>query len=76
MPCPGADSAATAATKTTVPDYVVHDLALTHAVTKDLDLRLNVTNLFNRHYWSEYNARGYGIPGDGRGAQLTASYRF
>jgi catecholate siderophore receptor len=72
----GADSAATAATKTTVPDYVVHDLALTHMVNKNLDLRLNVTNLFNRHYWSEYNARGYGIPGDGRGAALTASYHF
>ncbi|WP_213881554.1 TonB-dependent siderophore receptor [Pseudomonas sp. dw_358] len=72
----GADSVTTAAGKTTVPDYVVHDVAFTHAINKDIDVRLNITNLFDKRYWSEYNDRGYGIPGDGRGATVTGEYRF
>ena len=72
----GADSVTTSATKTTVPDYVVHDLAFTHAINKNIDVRLNVTNIFDKRYYSEYNGRGYGIPGDGRGATVTAEYRF
>lgn len=72
----GADSVTSAATKTTLPDYVVHDVAFTHAINKNIDLRLNVTNIFDKRYFTEYNGRGYGIPGDGRGATLTAEYRF
>ncbi|MFF7708534.1 TonB-dependent siderophore receptor [Pseudomonas sp. NPDC007930] len=72
----GADSVTTSASKTTVPDYVVHDLALTHAFSQALDVRLNVTNLFNKRYYAEYNGRGYGLPGEGRGATMTAEYRF
>ncbi|MDE1167236.1 MAG: TonB-dependent siderophore receptor [Pseudomonas sp.] len=72
----GADSVTSSATKTTVPDYVVHDMAFTHAINRDMDVRLNITNLFNKHYWSEYNGRGYGLPGDGRGATVTGEYRF
>ncbi|MGY4494762.1 TonB-dependent receptor [Pseudomonas sp. TE3610] len=72
----GADSATTAKSKTTLPDYVVHDMAFTHAINKNIDVRLNVTNLFNKRYYTEYNGRGYGLPGDGRGATVTAEYRF
>jgi len=72
----GADSTTSSQFKTTVPDYVVHDLAFTHAINKNIDVRLNVTNLFDKRYYTEYNSRGYGLPGDGRGATVTAEYRF
>lgn len=59
-----------------VPDYWVHEAALGYRVNENVKLRLNVHNLFNKHYWNQYNGRWFGQPGEGRGAQLTADISF
>ncbi|KAF1052950.1 MAG: putative TonB-dependent receptor BfrD [Stenotrophomonas maltophilia] len=73
---PGLGSTITRAGQTTVPDYVVHDAMLSWQATQDVQVHLNVNNLFDKHYWSQYNGRGYGVPGAGRGAVLSADYSF
>jgi len=72
----GAGAVLTRAGETTVPSHVVHDAMVSWQTTPDLDIRLNVNNLFDKHYWAEYNGRGYGTPGAGRGATLSADYSF
>lgn len=72
----GQGSVLTSAGQTTVPSHVVHDAMVSWKATQDLDVRLNVNNLFDKHYWAEYNGRGYGVPGAGRGATLSADYSF
>lgn len=62
--------------KTVVPSYSVHDAAIAWQANKNLNLRLNINNIFNKHYWRQYNGRGFGLPGPGQGAQLTAEYSF
>jgi len=62
--------------QTTVPDYVVHDAMVSWQATRDLDVRMNVNNLFDKRYWSTYNGRGYGLPGAGRGLMVSADYSF
>lgn len=59
-----------------VPSYSVHDAAVEWQANKNLNLRLNINNIFNKHYWRQYNGRGFGVPGVGQGAQLTAEYRL
>ena len=59
-----------------VPSYSVHDTAVEWQANKNLNLRLNINNIFNKHYWRQYNGRGFGVPGVGQGAQLTAEYRL
>lgn len=59
-----------------VPSNTVHDLAVNYQYSPDLELQLNVHNLFNKQYWRQYNGRGFGVPAASRGAQLTANYRF
>lgn len=59
-----------------MPSYVVHGAMVSWKATRDLDMRLNVNNLFDKHYWAEYNGRGYGNPGAGRGATVSADYSF
>lgn len=73
---PGLGSTLTRAGQSSVPGYVVHDAMLSWQATQDVQLRLNVNNLFDKHYWSQYNGRGYGVPGAGRGAVLSADYSF
>lgn len=72
----GRAQTATRASRAEVPDYWVHNAAISWQTTQELGLRLNLINLFNEHYWRQYNGRGFGVPGEGRGAQLTASYNF
>lgn len=62
--------------RTVVPSYSVHDAAIEWQANKNLNLRLNINNIFNKHYWRQYNGRGFGLPGVGQGAQLTAEYRL
>jgi len=73
---PGQGSTQTRAGQTTVPGYVVHDAMLSWQASREVQVRLNVDNLFDKHYWSQYNGRGYGVPGAGRGAVLSADYAF
>lgn len=72
----GRAQTATRASRAEVPDYWVHNAAVSWQTTPELGLRLNLVNLFNEHYWRQYNGRGFGVPGEGRGAQLTAEYSF
>lgn len=66
----------TKAQRAEVPAYVVHNAAVKWQTTDELGLRLNLVNLFDKHYFRQYNGRGFGVPGEGRGAQLTAEYSF
>ncbi|WP_312932056.1 TonB-dependent receptor domain-containing protein [Pseudomonas sp.] len=72
----GRAAAVTESSRALVPDYWVHNAAVNWQATPEVGLRLNLVNMFNEHYWRQYNGRGFGIPGEGRGAQLTASYTF
>lgn len=62
--------------RTVVPSYTVHDASIAWQANQHLNLRLNINNIFNKHYWRQYNGRGFGLPGEGQGAQLTAEYSF
>lgn len=73
---PARGTSMTAASRIVVPAYSVHDAAIAWQANKNLNLRLNINNIFNKHYWRQYNGRGFGLPGQGQGAQLTAEYRF
>ena len=42
----------------------------------DLELRLNVSNLFDKVYYQRGRNNGWATPGDRRNATLTANYRF
>ncbi|MPS48159.1 TonB-dependent siderophore receptor [Methylobacillus sp.] len=59
-----------------VPSYVVHNLTARYVMNRNIDWQLNIINLFDKHYFRQYNGRGFGIPGEGLGAQLTMNYRF
>jgi len=73
---PGQGATLTKANRTEIPDYWVHDAAVNWQANKQVGVRLNMVNLFNEHYWRQYNGRGFGVPGEGRGAQLTLDYSF
>lgn len=73
---PGRGGSTTKAGHIEVPSYWVHDAALGYRVNDNVKLRLNLNNLLNKHYWRQYNGRGFGQPGEGRGAQLTAEISF
>lgn len=60
-----------------IPSYVVADAMIAYAVNKNLDLRLNVYNLFDKEYIETMNNNGarvrLGLP---RTAMLTAEMKF
>lgn len=60
-----------------IPSYVVADAMMAYAVNKNLDLRLNVYNLFDKEYIETLNNGGsrvrLGLP---RSAMLTAELKF
>lgn len=69
--------------RTTIPrakadDYWVHRATVAWSPLQNLELRLNVNNLFDKVYYSRArtNAAGWATPGDRRNATLTANYRF
>lgn len=52
-----------------------------YKVNRNLDLQLNVDNLFNKDYYTNVRggsntAPGWETPGAGRSATLTANYNF
>jgi catecholate siderophore receptor len=57
--------------------YWVGDLMATYALTKNVDLRLNVYNVTDEEYVAAINKSGYRYtPGTPRSASLTANFRF
>lgn len=57
--------------------YWVVDAMASYAVSKNVDLRLNVYNLFDEDYVAAINKSGYRYtPGMPRSATLTATFRF
>jgi len=68
-------------TRTTIPlvkaqDYMVHRVTVAWTPRPDLELRLNVNNVFDKEYYQRGRNNGWATPGDRRNATLTANYRF
>ncbi len=64
-------------TPTSTDSYWVFDAVATWMVSPDVDLRLNVYNLFDEEYVAAINKSGYRYtPGIARSAMLTANFRF
>ncbi len=79
----GTITGSTPPARTTIPrpkakDYMVHRATIAWNATPDLELRLNINNLFDKVYYTRVrtNLAGWATPGDGRNATLTANYRF
>ncbi len=71
------------ASTTKVPDYWLHSAMLGYQVNEDVDLQLNVRNLFNEEYYDRVRSNiGSGVrssalvPGEGRTAILSANLSF
>ncbi|GGY18861.1 catecholate siderophore receptor Fiu [Massilia dura] len=64
-------------TPTYAESYWVGDLMASYALTKNIDLRLNVYNVTDEQYVAAINKSGYRYtPGTPRSASLTANFRF
>ncbi|MFM1896605.1 MAG: hypothetical protein RLZZ385_1679 [Pseudomonadota bacterium] len=59
----------------TAPDYWVYEASASYFVSDDLSLRLNVQNITDERY-IDFVGGGHFIPGAGRVAVLSSSYRF
>jgi catecholate siderophore receptor len=71
----GTDGAA--GTPEFVKSHNVWDLVASYAFTRDFDLRLNASNLFDKDYVAAINKSGYRYtPGAPRSVLLTANFRF
>ncbi|SMB24829.1 TonB-dependent siderophore receptor [Sterolibacterium denitrificans] len=57
------------------PGYLTVDLMAEYALMRDLDLKLNVTNVTNKLY-ADFLYRGHYVAGAPRNLQLSATYRF
>lgn len=57
------------------PSYTTLDLMAEYAVSRDLLLKLNITNVTDKLY-ADALYRGHYVPGAPRTVQLTASYKF
>jgi catecholate siderophore receptor len=71
------------ASTTKVPDYWVHSALLGYQLSQEVELQLNVRNLFNEEYYDRVrtntgsSARSSAlVPGEGRTAILTANFSF
>jgi catecholate siderophore receptor len=67
--------------RTTIPlvksqDYWVHRATVAWYPKDNIELRLNVNNIFDKVYYQRGRNNGWATPGDGRSAPLSASYRF
>jgi catecholate siderophore receptor len=63
----------------TAPGYWTHRAMFSYAPTENLSLQLNVTNLFNKLYYTRvrFNATSpWTVPGDKRQVTLSANYTF
>lgn len=66
--------------RATIPGFVLHNLMVSYDVSRMLNLQLNVTNLFDKEYFTQLRTvsttSGWVYPGTGRAAILTASFSF
>jgi catecholate siderophore receptor len=57
--------------------YVVFDALISYEINKNVNLQLNLFNLFDKDYVAAINKSGYRYtPGIARSALLTANFRF
>lgn len=56
--------------------YTVHRAMVAYKVNRNLGLRLNVNNLFDKDYLTRIRNNGWATPGDARAAVLSADYTF
>jgi len=66
----------TAATLNTTDGYWTHRAMLSYQVLDNLDVQLNVNNLFDKKYFIRIRNNGWATPGDRRSAALTVNYSF
>ncbi|MDF3201803.1 TonB-dependent siderophore receptor [Pseudomonas sp. 1912-s] len=64
-----------------VKGYFTHRAMVDYKVNRNLDLQLNVDNLFNKDYYTNVRGGsattvGWATPGSGRSATLSANYNF
>ena len=57
-------------------DYWVHRAYASYAVTEDVSLQLNVSNLTDETYYTRIRNNGWATPGEGRAAVFTLNYSF
>jgi len=66
--------------RATIPGFVLHNLMVSYDVSRMLNLQLNVTNLFDKEYFTQLRTvsttSGWAYPGTGRTAILAASFSF
>ncbi|HVW68506.1 MAG TPA: TonB-dependent receptor [Steroidobacteraceae bacterium] len=66
--------------RATIPGFVVHNLMTSYSVSRLVSLQLNVTNLFDKEYFTQLRTvsttSGWVYPGAGRTATLTALLAF
>ena len=59
------------------PGYWLHDAMISYPLTENVDIQLNVLNIFNKEYFDRLHAGGaHGIPGAGRTALLSTNFKF
>jgi catecholate siderophore receptor len=61
------------------PSYVVHNAMVGYQINDRIGLQLNLKNLADKEYYHSIRntaTSGWAIPGDGRSATLTATFRF
>jgi catecholate siderophore receptor len=56
--------------------YWVQRLMVGYRVNRQLNVQLNVNNLFDKEYYLRIRSNGWAVPGDGRSAVLSATYSF
>jgi len=77
QPDTAAVNATTGAPNFSVPSYTVFDAFASYRFTKQLDARLNVTNLTDKDYYlAGYRSGNFIYVGDARAARLTLNYEF
>jgi catecholate siderophore receptor len=64
------------ATLRQAPDYWVHKAMLGYTINDQVSLQLNVTNLFDKEYYTRVRNNGWSTVGDGLSAILTLNYNF
>ncbi|WP_374649926.1 TonB-dependent siderophore receptor [Dongia sp.] len=62
-------------TESRIDDYVLVDAMAAYHLTDEIDIQLNVNNIFNEFY-IEQVGNGFQTPGPGRTALLTTSFQF
>lgn len=57
-------------------DYWIHNLSATYNYSRNINIQLNVKNIFDEAYYTSGRNNGWAIPGDGVNGVLSLSYKF